>query len=75
MSLRIEIADLSLVVMRSSPISVSSTDESDSESAPYTTSPLDNCRGAGPATVKYRSRKVRDASSKHAQAKKVTVAK
>jgi hypothetical protein len=66
MSFRIEIVDLSLVTIRPTLSSSSSvSDESENETAPFTTSPLDNCRGGQIASpVKYRRRKVRDAKRK-----------
>jgi hypothetical protein len=66
MSFRIEIADLSLFTRRHTLTSSSSvSDESEDETAPFTTSPLDNCRGGQVASpVKYRRRKVRDAKRK-----------
>ena len=63
MSFRIEIADLSLAMLRPTLTSSSSvSDDSESEAAPFTTSPLDSCRGgiATATPVKYRRRKVRD---------------
>jgi hypothetical protein len=71
MSLRIEIADISRITLHSRS-SVSSEDSED-ETAPFTTSPLDQCRGATTPTldVKYRRRKVRDGSRRpHTQTQK-----
>lgn len=78
MSFRIEIADLSLAMLRPTLSSSSSSvsDDTDSEAAPFTTSPLDSCRGghAAATPVKYRCRKVRDGKAHKASSKKTVTA-
>jgi hypothetical protein len=72
MSFRIEIADITRMTLRSSASSVRS-EESDEETVPFTTSPLDQCRGAIQPTpsVNYRRRRVRNASRQpHTQTQK-----